>query len=1027
MAVPALGQALTSRQELTGTTYDSCAGGGRPVICYYSPTDQTYTYSSANLLSQNGTNGGGLLLKAGSGQAGSGTAYRNTIGNGNATFTGNAKFQSNSATNGGAIYVEGNSSYKPTLALSSTSEFIGNTASSSGGAIYNLGTTNISGAAAFSGNTSNAQGGAIYNAGTLSIAAGTAFTNNNAGSQGGAIWSNKLITFATGAGDITFSNNTANGKANDIYLSGADSKINITGNGKVIFNGGIVADTSIRSTAIITNEANTTLSGISSFTGATNRAIYNTGTFAVSGATFNDNTHTINGAAIYNSGNLTIGSDTTFFGNQAVTTGGAIFAESDVVISGSNILFEENKTTGNTSAGGAIYVISGANLNVSGATFKNNSSSIGGAIYSDGDNDVTIGSNTSFIGNEGGYTGAVHQMYDSTLTISGSDIVFDGNKGTAADGGAGEIYTLGTTYISGATFKNNTAVKHAGAIMAAGKLTIGANTKFTNNTAGEKGGAIYMGLNNLTFDLSSSDVVTFSGNTAGGVGNDIYLEKDTTMNIKGGEVQLLSGFAGTTEAGESYAVNVTNGGILNIGISNFNAQNGDLYFDSTSTLRIHLDGSVGPGRIQANTITIDTGAEISFVINNFVAPAHYYFSLLNVDNEADLDGVFEHSVFSISNNILYDIVYDGNGQYDITTRKNVDVNEELKAAGANKNQIAVIEAMRNTAATGNANIDNFVTAFNNELQTNVGSALKVANQIMPNINQLSMSVAHGISSSTMEAVDTRLNTVRDEFEIGDDYTAPWAQSSVSSQDLKATNDVLGFKGDINSLAAGIDKKDGNFAMGIAYTNAKPDFESVGNKIMASSHNASLYAGYYGEKFYSAAIVTGGVSSYKMKGSVLGFANSAEYDVISFGGGLKVGYNGETFSPFAQVMYTHLSIDKYSDSLGQTIADSSAGLLTADFGLSMGTSFGGSYFKINPKLMFAGTYDIMPGTLDAEVALAGGGSYTLIGEDIPTFGAKAGAIVEFDLFKNINLTASYIFDFRGDYQNSVASVTGRLKF
>ena len=179
---------------------------------------------------------------------------------------------------GGALYNSGSD-----LTLSGATKFTNNTATATGhgdasltltaqgGALYNSGTATITGIT-FDGNSAaanatgdelttvnlTAQGGALYNSGTANIS-GTTFTNNNVSAsasggtstiqaQGGAIYNaaNAVINIS----NSTFSGNTANGAANDIYFA-ESSIMNVQQGGAVTINSGLA---SLDNTAVINIE-----------------------------------------------------------------------------------------------------------------------------------------------------------------------------------------------------------------------------------------------------------------------------------------------------------------------------------------------------------------------------------------------------------------------------------------------------------------------------------------------------------------------------------------------------------------------------------------------------------------------------------------------------------------------------------------------------------------------------------------------------------------------------------------------------
>ena len=186
---------------------------------------------------------------------------------------------------------------------------------------------------------------------------------------------------------------------------------------------------------------------------------------------------------------LSVGAGTCYAASNANTidNGRTVVVDSDV----SGLSF--------ASTGGA-YAVSKGTLNINdGIIFNNNkttgSSKHGGAIwYSSADAFGDIGDNVQFTYNQSSGNGGAIYLNTKALNnvVFGSGMLFDHNSGM--QGGAVYISNGG----AGATFTD---------------------TSFTNNTATDKGGAI-MNKGTLTIKSVAGDV-TFSGNQANGVSNAI--------------------------------------------------------------------------------------------------------------------------------------------------------------------------------------------------------------------------------------------------------------------------------------------------------------------------------------------------------------------------------------------------------------------------------------------------------------------------------------------------------------------------
>ncbi len=226
-----------------------------------------------------------------------------------------------------------------------------------------------------------------------------------------------------------------------------------------------------------------------------------------------------NGSFITNSGNVNI-DNCTISANQVTVSGGALRALDSGTTNISGTTFTEN-TAGNF--GGGIS----SNLNditIDTSTFTNNNARIGGAISNNQNLNI---SDTSFSTNSATSNGgALYGGAASLLTISNNS-AFTGN--TAFQGGA--IYSSKDVGVIGSTFTNNSANQGGGAIYVGTTLTA-LNTMFTSNQS-VLGGAIYSSIANATINIGISEIngistYGFYNNTATQNGGAIYLSGGTS-------------------------------------------------------------------------------------------------------------------------------------------------------------------------------------------------------------------------------------------------------------------------------------------------------------------------------------------------------------------------------------------------------------------------------------------------------------------------------------------------------------------
>lgn len=130
----------------------------------------------------------------------------------------NVSFESNSAPNGGAIFVNSG-----TLEFSGSNTFTGNKATNGGGgAVYlNKGEAEFSGTT-FSGNSATSSGGAIYrtSSANFSFSGSNTVTSNSAASGGGLAVSNSGFFMPN---NVSIYDNSASVQGDDIYVTGSGS------------------------------------------------------------------------------------------------------------------------------------------------------------------------------------------------------------------------------------------------------------------------------------------------------------------------------------------------------------------------------------------------------------------------------------------------------------------------------------------------------------------------------------------------------------------------------------------------------------------------------------------------------------------------------------------------------------------------------------------------------------------------------------------------------------------------------------
>jgi CSLREA domain-containing protein len=492
----------------------------------------------------------------------------------------------------------------------------GNSATLNGGGIYSTSTGTIINSS-FTSNTSGATGGGIDSMGALEIV-GSSFTLNSA-NDGGALASRELKALVN-VTTSTFEDNTANG----IDLGGGGGAFNYKGvltvrdsvfnrniaygegGGAIETNGALNLTNVLLDSNVAKMHSNALQDSAPGFGGAVLTIAGST--ITIDNAQFTNNVAGNSGGAIYNDQNtqLTI-TNSKFTSNtaQGLFAGGGGYG--GAIISEGNVAVADSTFTSNTSkvAGGALSTKFGI-ASISKSTLSGNSSANGGGIvaYSGtlSATDTIISANTAtqngggvlnstaqatltrttMTSNSAGGGGGAAFNDRGVLTIKDSSITLNKSHGS----GGGALQTTGTLALSGSTLDGNAAEidnplgtagpGQGGAllIIAGTTVTIDA-TKFSNNTAGNSGGAVYNG-QNTKLTISNSQFLTNSAQGlaagGGGYGGAIISEGALTLTgstltsnsskIAGGGVSTAIGAATISSSTISSNTSANGGGVV---------------------------------------------------------------------------------------------------------------------------------------------------------------------------------------------------------------------------------------------------------------------------------------------------------------------------------------------------------------------------------------------------------------------------------------------------------------------------------
>ena len=337
-----------------------------------------------------------------------------------------------------------------------------------------------------------------------------------------AITTGTAYTICLENGTYSFSASDNNGGYGANALPVITGDITIIGNGAIIERDANASDFRlfrVENGGSLTLENLTLQNGVTSGSGASGNggAIHNRGTLTLVDTTIINNIANVEGGAIYNDTNAVISiTDSIVSNNTAIADdGGAIDNHGSLVISGSTL--EYNSSTNDD--GGAIWNDSNATLSITDSILRyNTANDFGGAIRTFGT--VTI-NNSNIDNNTANQDGGAISSDTGIVTITDGSL----NNNSAVNDDGGAIITFAPLTLNNVTLDGNNSGDRGGAIYAFGTdLIIENQTVFSNNSAGHNGGALYTGSGSSTLSITDS---TFNSNTTAQHGGALYLDNGT--------------------------------------------------------------------------------------------------------------------------------------------------------------------------------------------------------------------------------------------------------------------------------------------------------------------------------------------------------------------------------------------------------------------------------------------------------------------------------------------------------------------
>lgn len=926
-------------------------GGGAISFGAVSSSDIASINDTKFINNVSGINGGAIGTRLGK-NANNSAAKLNI----SATFDGNRAYQ-----NGGAIYntFYANNGLELGDGVTVAGNFTKNSAGENGGAIFNDGAKDKIGNAGgvmtirdsvFGENTAKGDGGAIKNTGTITISGNSSFIGNHSDEYGGAIQNGGNITISGAEFDSNTSEKFGGAIDNDKKLVVTDSKF-INNRAENEYGGAISAlwkesDTTIKNTIFANNYAK--------YAGAVYSGPTSVG-LVLDNVLFTNNSATEIGAlGAYSAGTKI--TNAKFYQNKALSDaadsdgGGAVFfgAETETVIDGAEFIENTSAARGGAMASRLAYWTNSGKIDILNSKFVGNVAATEGGVFDNSHHDSV------------GASGSVY--------MSGN--TFAQNK--AARGGV--------VYNRGLADKENKV----------GSITL-ADSNFVNNIATEQGGALFNEAGAL-MTLTGNNV--FTGNMAGGVGNDIHnLGK---LTVSDGTTTIDGGITGDG------ALTIADGATLNIGTT------------TVQQKELTLDGTVGATIIGANNYgkllaeTYNGNGKVSL---NVATTGTYNIFGENANEYTVVDA-----------GAIYDVTKGDNGAVTIATKKveeiaadtgltNVAANRVAALANAD-NDLANIASLNAQQALRNGDTD--------YVEIESAKANPVDKPVVQSVAQSVQGAVMTLAANRMAGAPSAGTMGRNGGDLSDADYGVWAQGMFNKSKFNGQ-----FNGYTRGVSAGFDALiDKQYTIGLGYAFGHSDVHANGGRdTEIDSNSIFAYAQYKPSEWFVNAALNYTMSKYTETVDAFGVRLKSDYDTDAFGGQVMTGYDfASGLTPEIGLRYLHVTQDSYNNGLNHVSSDDTD-FLTGIAGMKYRFAIeNDSVINWFPELRAAATYDFVSDKAMSTVTMPGAASYVVDGDRLSRFGGEFGIGLTAE-YNGLEISLVYDLDLHQDY----TSQTGMAKF
>ena len=1000
------------------------------------------------------------------------------------------KFQGIKEDDGiGALYLSVNTGdYRLTFA--GAAEFLGNYASTDGGAIStreNLTITGGSGNITFSGNSASIYGGAIYTPGNLTITGGSGnitFSGNSASNNaGGAIYTHGNLTISGGSGNITFSGNNASNAGGAIYTHG--NLIIRAGSGGIAFVNNHAGNIGGAIYIYTSNVANITL------------------TAAEGNITFSGNT--ANGA----DNGIYITSTSPYMppiNLQAKTSRSISFDDAIRGLSPTGINVNLNLNQGDDYDGAIKFSTS---MTLGQVTQHNGTFELSG-------NNTTLKSNYTL--NQGTYevkTGATgeHKTFDyngGAFKLDGTlDVTTFNQNGGDLKAGTGDkldLRTNGTMEVDDYQLKNGSLTLGNGADkLAITKITLSQNTTLTV----EQGFSSSIGSmvnNGGTLTVEEEGSFTASNSFAHNAGT-IVLKPRSTFTVAQGDY--------TSHATELHLS----------ADSKFEVSAGSYTLSDGATVKVSGLGS----SIKAQTIALNSNSTLHFTIDDSVLGKEPDNAMLSLNQTAadataiSLDGVkftvdsdtataakrraartgtaeTVHLIHSNkgftgqpsdSSNKLYKVIVTDDGvsyRYDVETATPdpdpdtggtdpgegttppgsggdgsggdslVAVRDPLGLArlGATGNQARAFTIIENGTFAADSPEERYFKAKGGifEVTQQDGTAgLNALTALLPNDAPVVLDqVRHTISFITQAAFDstelpqarlsaTARGAVQDE---SGRISAPlslnsalWLKAHLNNlESERYDSGVAGYEGDLSLLALGIDTAlSDKWQLGFGFSYSKGDLDALSRSVESEGYSLFTYGRYRSDNWYLNGLVAVSLEDYDEDSQVLTQRTTADYRATTLYGGIFTGLelstaHGGSFTPELGLTVLSTKLSDYDSDFSSDIEAERATISSALAGFKWQLqAISTEAAELTLQGSLHARYDLSTAGVDYTVGLSNGTQLQLTGEEPDRFAVmpSLGVSLKLGQSRALELEARYSAELSEHFTGQAVSLGLSYRF